>query len=184
MADDDLPIIEYDPRWPSRFAEEAHRIRRLIGDPSVEIEHQGSTAVPGLAAKPVIDMLVAVPSIEIAEQYAAALVADGYEHVEHRYRESWPERIVLIRREGSTRACHVHLMLRHHRNWSCLLAFRDYLRTHPDADDDYATLKRSLATGLGDDRHANMTAKSDFIARIADTALRDGLTAPCRLPRP
>jgi len=57
---DEIEITDYDPRWPARFVAEAERIRRLLGAPSLEIEHHGSTAVPGLAAKPVIDMLVAV----------------------------------------------------------------------------------------------------------------------------
>jgi len=96
---DDIEIVEYDARWPARFAEESEQIRRLLAAPPLEIEHHGSTAVTGLAAKPVIDMLVAVDSIAIAERYASLLVQHGYESVDPRYREIWPERIVLIRRE-------------------------------------------------------------------------------------
>jgi GrpB-like predicted nucleotidyltransferase (UPF0157 family) len=169
VIDDDVQIVDYEPSWPARFTEEADRIRHLIGDPSIEIEHHGSTAVPGLAAKPVIDMLVGVPSIEVAERYAAALVDNGYEHVDRRYRDLWPERIVLIRRERGTRACHVHLMLRGHRNSTRVLAFRDYLRTHPDVAAEYEAVKRSLAAKHEADRHAYMTAKGDFIARVVES---------------
>jgi GrpB-like predicted nucleotidyltransferase (UPF0157 family) len=114
----------------------------------------------------VIDMLVAVESIEVAERYAAVLVESGYEAVEPRYREIWPERIVLIRREHGERLCHVHLMLRAHPVWKRLLGFRDYLRAHPEVAADYAELK------LGRDRHAYMTAKGDFITRITAIATR------------
>ena len=95
---EEIEIAEYDRRWPARFAAEAEQIRRLLGAPFLEIEHHGSTAVPGLAAKSVIDMLVAVDSIASAERYATTLVQNGYEPVDPRYREIWPERIVLIRR--------------------------------------------------------------------------------------
>lgn len=63
---DEVEIVEYDPRWPVRFALESARIRSVLADPALEIEHHGSTAVPGLAAKPVIDMLVAVDSTALA----------------------------------------------------------------------------------------------------------------------
>jgi len=170
---DEIEVAEYDAQWPARFAHESDQIRRLLANPSLEIEHHGSTAVPGLAAKPVIDMLVAVESIESAEGYASVLLQNGYESVDRRYREIWPERIVLIRRERRERVCHVHLMLRGHSAWKRLIAFRNHLRTHPDVAAKYADLKRSLAGTLGHDRHAYMTAKGDFINRITDIAMRD-----------
>src|SRR5262245_63684586 len=117
---DEIEIVEYDPRWPARFALESARIRSILAEPALEIEHHGSTAVPGLAAKPVIDMLVAVDSIETAERYARTLIRNGYDAVDRRYRELWPERIVLIRRENGARVCHVHLMLRRHAVWTRL----------------------------------------------------------------
>ncbi|SRR6266566_1762225 len=170
---EEIEIAEYDTGWPARFATEAEQIRRLLETPSLEIEHHGSTAVPGLAAKPVIDMLVAVDSIGSAEQYAATLVQNGYEHGDPRYRDQWPERIVVIRRENGVRVCHVHLMLRQHAVWTRLTAFRDHLRTHPEVAREYADLKRSLAGTLGHDRHAYMSAKGAFIARITDVAMRE-----------
>ena len=169
---EEIEIAEYDRRWPARFAAEARQIRRLLGAPFLEIEHHGSTAVPGLAAKPVIDMLVAADSIASAERYATTLVQNGYERVDPRYREIWPERIVLIRRDRGARVCHVHLMLRRHAAWTRLIAFRDHLRAHPEVAREYADLKRSLAATLGHDRHAYMIAKGDFIARITDIAMR------------
>ena len=168
---DQIEIVEYDARWPDRFALESARIRHVLAEPALEIEHHGSTAVPGLAAKPVIDMLVAAGSMEMAERYAAALLEHGYEAVEPRYREMWPERIVLIRREHGERMCHVHLMLRGHPAWNRLLVFRDYLRTHPDVAAAYAELKRSLAAAVGRDRHAYMTAKGEFITRVTAIAM-------------
>ena len=171
---DDVAIVEYDRRWPARFTAEADRVRRAIDEPFVHIEHHGSTAVPGLAAKPVIDLVGAVPSIGVAERYAAALVRRGYETVEPCYREIWLERIMLTRREDGRRVCHVHLVLGHHDVWVRLLAFRDYLRSHPDVAAEYAALKRTLAASLGQDRHAYMTAKGEFIDRITAIAMTRG----------
>src|SRR5262245_12805384 len=108
---DEVEIVEYGPRGPARFALESARIRSTLAEPALEIEHHGSTAVPGLAAKPVIDMLVAADSIARASRYRMVLVEYGYEEVDPRYREMWPERIVLVRREHGARVCHVHLML-------------------------------------------------------------------------
>jgi len=170
---DEIEIVDYDPRWPARFALESARIRSVLAEPSLEVEHHGSTAVPGLAAKPVIDMLVAVDSIARATRYAMVLVEYGYEEVDPRYRELWPERIVLVRREHGTRVYHVHLMLRGHPVWKRLLAFRDYLRSHPGVAGEYAALKRALASTAGSERHAYMTAKGDFIARTTDVAMRE-----------
>lgn len=175
---DEVEIVEYDPRWPARFALESARIRSVLAEPALEIEHHGSTAVPGLAAKPVIDILVAVDSMARATRYAMVLVEYGYEEVDPRYREMWPERIVLVRREHGTRVCHIHLMLRGHPIWTRLLAFRDYLRSHPEVAAEYAALKRDLARTAGSDRHAYMTAKGDFIQRTTAAAIREGASAP------
>jgi GrpB-like predicted nucleotidyltransferase (UPF0157 family) len=168
---DEIEIVDYDPRWPQRFALESARIRQMLTEPLLEIEHHGSTAVPGLAAKPVVDMLVAVDSMARAARYAAVLIEYGYEAVDARYRELWPERIVLMRREHGVRICHVHLMLRAHPVWRRLLAFRDYLRNHPDVASEYAALKRSLAGDHGGDRHAYMSAKGEFIERVTTLAM-------------
>ena len=170
---DEIEIVDYDPRWPQRFALESTRIRQILTEPLLEIEHHGSTAVPGLAAKPVIDMLVAVESMARAARYAAVLVETVYEAVDPRYRQMWPERIVMIWREHGVRVCHVHLMLRGHPVWQRLLAFRDYLRSHPEVATEYSELKRSLAGALGDDRHAYMSAKGEFIERITALAMRE-----------
>ena len=171
---DDIEVTDYDPRWPQQFALEAARIRSMLAEPTLEIEHHGSTAVPELAAKPVIDMLVAVDSIARAERYAAVLIEYGFEAVEPRYRELWPERIVLVRRERGRRMCHVHLMLRSHPMWERLLAFRDHLRAHPEVAAEYAALKRSLAHVHGHDRHEYMSAKGEFIKKITAVAMHDG----------
>jgi len=170
---DEIEIVDYDPRWTQKFALESARIRQILTEPLLEIEHHGSTAVPGLAAKPVIDMLVAVDSMARAARYAAVLIEYGYEAPDARYRELWPERIVLIRREHGVRTCHVHLMLRGHPVWRRLLAFRDYLRSHPDVAAEYAAVKRSLAGTHNDDRHAYMSARGEFIERVTTLAMRE-----------
>ena len=120
----------------------------------------------------------AAESIESAEGYASLLLRHSYESVNQRDREIWPERIVLSRRERGERVCHVHLMFRGHSVWKRLIVFRDYLRTHPDVAAKYAELKLSLAGTLGHDRHGYMSAKSDFINRITEIAMRDQRPEP------
>jgi len=167
-----IRISDYDPSWPRQFEAEADRVRRVIGE--VCIEHHGSTAIPGMPAKPVIDMMVAIDTISQGDRYARSLENDVYEPVDPRYREKMPERIVLIRRgSDGSRRCHVHLLLRHHRMWRKQLAFRDYLRSHPKVASDYAVLKRRLAGELGRDRHRYMMAKTEFIEGVTSLALAE-----------
>lgn len=162
-------IEEYDPAWPQRFRQEAARVRAVVG--AREIEHHGSTAVPGMPAKPVIDMMVAIASLAEGEALAGRLQARRYEPVDARYRELMPERIVLVRRDGAgNRRCHVHLMLRDHPAWGRQLRFRDHLRRAPVAAREYADLKRALAREHRADRHAYMMAKTRFVARVTDAA--------------
>lgn len=172
---DAVTIEEYNPAWPQTFVEEARRVRAVLGD--VRIEHHGSTAVPGLPAKPVIDMMVAVSTLSEAEHHADRLGDEGYEEVDKKYREIMPERIVMIRRgPDGARKCHVHLMLRGHPAWIRQVAFRDYLRAHPDCAREYAELKRSLAEKLHDDRHAYTMAKTEFVERVTDLAVAEERT--------
>ncbi|MDZ7749425.1 MAG: GrpB family protein [Halofilum sp. (in: g-proteobacteria)] len=173
---DAVHIQAYDPAWPRRFREEAARVRAVTG--GREIEHHGSTAVAGMPAKPVIDMMVAITSIAEGEDLAARLQARGYEPVDASYRELMPERIVLVRRDGDgNRRCHVHLLLRDHAMWTRQIRFRDRLRADAETARAYAELKRALARRHGRDRHAYMMAKAAFIARVTD-AVEAGDTAP------
>lgn len=164
----EVTVAEYDPRWPELFAEEAGQLRQAMSDALVAVEHVGSTAVPGLSAKPVIDILVSVATFGEGERAAPALAALGYEC---RGESGIPGRLFF--RKGPVqfrRTHHLHMVEVGHAQWVSLLLFRDHLRTHPNAAQQYEALKRDLAVRFCDDRAAYSAGKADFIKAILEQA--------------
>lgn len=161
---DGVLLVAPDPRWPEMFAAESARVRAAAGPALVELHHVGSTAVPGLVAKPVIDMLGGVRTLEDADALVPAIVAIGYEH-DRTHEEELPRRRYFVRCGGDgVRTHHLHVVEVGSWFWTQQLAFRDYLRQHQDAAARYAALKRDLAARFPDDREQYTAAKSDFIA--------------------
>jgi len=168
-----ITIDPYDPTWPARFDAEAVSIRRLLGELALRVEHVGSTAVPGLAAKPVVDIQVSVPSLEPIGHYIEQLFRIGYCHVPlgpfdlvypfFRKPAIWP----------STH--HIHLCVVGSEQEQRHLVFRDYLRNHPIVAAEYVTLKRRLAlihhgrTIASQERYS--LAKSRFVNSVLKRAL-------------
>ena len=163
-----VEIVPYDPGWPALFAAEAEHLRALL--PAVligRIEHFGSTAVPGLAAKPIVDMLLEVRSMEaVAQHIAPILKREGYEFF-WRDRERGLPGIAyawFIKRDAAGRRTHhIHCLEPGSAEWERLL-FRDYLRAHPAAARSYGELKQRMAAEHPGDRVAYAKAKTDFIA--------------------
>lgn len=165
---DDVEIVPYDPAWPGLFATEVKQLRGVL-DPELVlgIEHFGSTAVPGLAAKPIIDILIAVRSLAQAK---AAMVeplrALGYVY--------WAEnpktdRMFFVKGMppyGERRTHHVHVTEPGGEMWRRRLAFRDYLRADPVEAYRYETLKRELAARYPDDRERYTDAKTEFLEAV------------------
>ncbi len=166
-----VEIADYDPRWPGMFEDEKNRIRDSIDEWLVDVEHIGSTSVPGLAAKPIIDMMPTLRDLTDATRCIRPMEALGYEYVPQ-YEVFLPERRYF--QKGYPRTHHVHMVevgsafARRH------IAFRDYLRSHPEAAAEYAALKRTLAQEHRTDRFAYTDAKSQFILGIEET----GAAAP------
>lgn len=153
-------IVEYDPEWPARFERERERVAAALGDLVERIEHVGSTAVPGLAAKPVIDLDAVLRDPGGWERCVEPLAAAGYEH----WRPGdFGDRRFFRRYEDGVRVAHVSLLgpeslvLREH------LALRDLLRGSPELARRYGELKRGLATEHCDDRIAYTDAKTAFV---------------------
>jgi len=167
-TDDDVRIVEYDPAWPDAFLEMKEGILgRLGGDGTVRIEHIGSTAVPGMPAKPVIDILVEVPSFREARRRLLPRYGGGD------WEYWWDSgHMVFIRRDPATgrRTHHLHLATPGHEAWD-RIAFRDWLRTHGDDAARYAALKRELAAGHQSDRERYTQAKTGFVRELTDRAL-------------
>ena len=159
-------IAEYDPNWPAMARAEMARVGAALGERALRIEHIGSTAVPGLAAKPIIDLLVGVEALD--RSYAGAIEALGY--VFTPFVDS-PERHFFGRPPERPRTHHVHVVVaggpEEHRH----LAFRDFLRAHPAAAAEYAEVKRAAAAAHPDDIFAYMDAKDACVRRLEAQAL-------------
>jgi GrpB-like predicted nucleotidyltransferase (UPF0157 family) len=160
-------LAPYDPGWAVEFERERARIAAALGAAALRIDHNGSTAVPGLAAKPIIDIQVSVARLHPLDVYASALATLGYLHVPHPDDAFCP---FFHRPAAWPHTHHVHLVEAGAEEERRTLGFRDYLRAHPEAAREYAALKAQLAREFaGDDfasREAYAAAKSAFIERI------------------
>jgi len=163
-----VEIVSYDPSWPSRFQEEADLLRRALTRwLAGPIEHIGSTAVPGLAAKPVIDIMGGVSSLEASRPAIAAATELGYCYAPYRPEfEHW-----FCRPSPALRTHHLHLVPVGSEQWRRTIAFREYLRAHANVAAEYEALKRRLAAEYHLDREGYTHAKTPFIDRITTIAL-------------
>ncbi len=156
---DSIVIAEYDPAWPAQFARLRDRAQASLGDIAVAIEHVGSTSVPGLPAKDLIDMVVVVESDEDVPEAIARLETIGYRArgnlgVEGREAFAWPQ--------GEKRH-HLYVSPTTSAELQAQIAFRDRLRSDPAVAAHYVALKRELAVRYRDDRPAYTDGKTDFI---------------------
>lgn len=176
VVKEDVAIVPYDPRWPEIFEQERrHLLACLPGDLVRRIEHFGSTAVPGLCAKPIVDMLVEVTSLdETTRRIVPILEAQGYDYF---WRPMWNDVVPpfyawFIKRDASgARTHHIHMVEAHFEHWDRLL-FRDYLIEHPEVAREYGELKHRLADAHPNDRVAYTKAKGEFIVRVTELAKR------------
>jgi GrpB-like predicted nucleotidyltransferase (UPF0157 family) len=161
-----LIVADYDEEWPNLFERIARPVRDAVADLGADVEHVGSTSVPGLAAKPVIDIDVVVPSSDevpaaIERLQSLGYVYQGDKGIKGREAFMWPT--------GAERH-HLYVVVAASQPHADHIAFRDYLRQHPDVVQEYAAVKRSLAQLHGGDRLAYTNAKADFIASVLQAA--------------
>jgi GrpB-like predicted nucleotidyltransferase (UPF0157 family) len=156
-------IVAYDASWPAKYSEEAARVSRALGERLLAIEHVGSTAVVGLAAKPVIDIVAAIDRLDSWEALTPALLAEGYAHQSAGDMDS---RRFFRRFENGIRRSHLSLTEARSPFWVKHLAFRDALRSDPLLAERYAALKVRLARELGHDRRAYTDGKDEFVASV------------------
>ena len=167
-----IGIESYDTQWPRLFQEEKARIRGALDHRLLALEHIGSTAVPYLGAKPIIDMMAAVEHLADAQACVGPLQSSGYEYVPE-YEEGMPDRRYFHKRDaGGVVTHHLHMVVMASEFWERHLLFRDYLRTHPDIAQEYEVLKRSLADRFGSDREGYGDTKTSFIRSIEERARR------------
>ncbi len=157
-----LVIEDYNPEWPALYTAEERRILRAIGHVVVAVEHVGSTSVPGLGAKPIIDIMVGVRQLADAEVCIALLERIGYEYVPE-YEALLPERR-YFRKGTPVRTHHLHMVEQTSGFWARHILFRDHLRAHPEMARQYQDLKKELAATV--ERSAYTDAKTPFIESV------------------
>jgi GrpB-like predicted nucleotidyltransferase (UPF0157 family) len=156
-----IVIVDYDPGWPEMFRHHADKISAALGDRAIQVEHIGSTSVPGLAAKPIIDIVLAVQDSSNEDSYLASLIAAGYEL---RVREpEWNEHRMFRTLE---RDVHLHVFSDGSSEIERNIEFRDWLRIHEDDRKQYESVKRSLASEDWPIMQAYADAKTDVIQQI------------------
>lgn len=163
-----IRLEDYNSGWISKFAAEKELLQNTLGSRvSGGIEHVGSTAVPALIAKPIIDIMVGVEELEKARECIPLLEKIGYLYAPYKTdRMHWFCKPSLQRREF-----HLYLIEPSHPEWKARIAFRNYLSSHPETAAEYAALKKELAAKFEHDREAYTDGKSNFIKSIVEKAL-------------
>jgi GrpB-like predicted nucleotidyltransferase (UPF0157 family) len=161
----ELVLSEYQDTWREQFSRVAEQLRASVSDPSAVLEHIGSTSVPGLCAKPVLDVLLGVSSLGEVEASIPTLASAGFVY-RPEYEAAIPDRRYFVRPEGQIMRVHLHAVLLGGPIWHQHLYFRKTLRQDPLMREHYATLKRSLAVAYAGDKAAYTEAKAPFIRQV------------------
>lgn len=156
-------IADYSPEWPAQFAAERRMLARLL--PGGVIEHIGSTSVPGLAAKPIIDIMIGVSVLSEAEARISSFESLGYRYCPE-HEQVLPQRRFFSRSASPYPLCHIHAVVKGSPFWTEHLAFRDTLRDNAGLAAEYAALKYRLAGQFRGDRAAYTDAKASFIQAV------------------
>ena len=162
-----VQLVAYTPEWAALFEAERARLHQVLGSDALDIQHIGSTAVPGLAAKPLLDIGIAVADAAIATACIPRITALGYTYRE--YRGPGQGHFCDLG-SGQQLTHYLHLMLISEPGWWNYLRFRDYLRAHPAARDAYQQLKQDLAARYAADRASYSAAKTTFVQHILEEA--------------
>ena len=165
-ATEPVELVPPDPSWSERGRSAAQALDAALGALLVHpVEHVGSTAIPGLPAKPILDLLATVADLHVAREVAALLAPDGWHYVPPEL-DGRPHERFFVQVVQGRRAAHLHLMSAASPQWQDLVRFRDVLRGNPRLAADYAALKATLADAHRDDRERYSAAKHDFVAGV------------------
>ncbi len=166
-----VKLVPCSPEWERFFAEEERLLRAVIGAHVVDIQHVGSTAIPGMEAKPIIDIAMALRRLEDVERCVEPLERLGYEY---KGDEGHPGRFFFAKGDPSRRTHYLHVVEWDSDPWKELLCFRDYLRQHKEVAGEYARLKRELARKSQGNRDLYTPGKAEFIERVLRMAEGEG----------
>ncbi len=158
-----VTIVAYNPEWPAFYENERKLVQSVIGANIIQIDHIGSTAVPGLGAKPIIDILASMESQEIADNSLPYLAEIGYTDVTPEPQE--PDWFFCLGKHSNGQVYHLHIVKHGTAHWKKHIVFRDILRLNPDVAEEYFELKKELASKFRDDRVAFTDGKAEFIER-------------------
>ncbi len=158
-----VEVVPHNPDWAKQFAQEADDIGAVWGDEVIAIHHIGSTAIPSIKAKPIIDMLVEVRDIEKLDEYNAQMMALGYEP---KREHGIPRRRFFAKGGDIARTHHVHVFQVGDAEITRHLNFRDYMLAHPEAAQAYSLLKEELARKYAEDIEGYIAGKDAFIKEM------------------
>ena len=156
-------IVSYDPKWKKQFEGEMQILSLIFRDSAIAIEHVGSTAVPGLSGKPIIDVLILVEDITIAETLNRKMEEMGYKSLGEYVR---PGTRLFVRERNNTRLCNVHIFPKDHPHAKEMLLLRDYFRGHVDLMEEYSKLKFELLARFPDDYRSYRKHKDEWMEKL------------------
>ena len=169
-VDDSIRVVPYDTTWPQKYEKEKTAILDRIGQYGVQLEHIGSTAIPGLGAKPIIDIMIGLQQFDDKRHCMPVLESMGYQYISD-FETTFPDRRFFYKRSQNGRRTHqVHMVEIGCPFWVDHLLFRDYLRVHPDEAAEYYDLKLKLAGDYQTDRLGYNDAKTEFIQGVMSRA--------------
>ena len=164
-----ITLVGYNPDWPKVFEQECRLLLKALGDSVAQIEHIGSTAVPGLVSRPIIDIMVGLADFSMANSVVPEIVNLGYTYFP-KFEDVMPNRRFFKQLVDGTATHHIHMTEIDSEFWRRHLLFRDYLRSHPEMAAEYATLKKQLAKQDWNDSNDFAETKTDFIKKVEEQA--------------
>ena len=161
-----IVIVRYDPEWPGMFAQLGAALRGALGDAALRIDHIGSTSIPGMDAKPIIDVQISVAALDPVDPFRVPLESLGYV-----WRSNNPELTKrYFREKPGERRTHIHVRKAGSFSQQFPLLFRDYMRAHPEEVRPYAEMKYRLAKEYSEDREGYTIAKGPFVWAVVRKA--------------
>lgn len=165
-----VKVVAHHPKWAEHFRQEKEILFQIMGPKLLDVRHIGSTSIPAMPAKPIVDILAAVKTLSDVEPFREDLIRVGYQD---KGNGDVPGRRYFVKGGEGNRTHHLNFCEMNSWFWTSHLAFRDYLERHPDAAKQYAALKRALAVKFPDDRPAYTTGKEEFVRSILKLAANE-----------
>ena len=164
---DKVVLVPYDPTWAKEFEKEKKILKKILGKNALDIQHVGSTSIPGLSAKPIIDIAVAVENVSMLHKLISVLSLAGYD-----VKDSINELGEILARKGTpeNRTHYIHIEIKNSVFWNNHILFRDYLLKHHEYVKEYEKLKKDVADKFGEERKLYTAAKNKFISSVLKLA--------------